>query len=90
MAPGQLEYAKRELLGHRKSVHSLSWSPSGRKLASSGADDCVRTWNVEASAGAKPERTDLALVSQGGVVYAVQWHPKRDDLLASLTERYLR
>jgi WD40 repeat protein len=89
MAP-QLEYTKRELHGHRKAVQALAWAHTGRKLASAGADECVRTWNVELSAGAKAERCDLALMSQGGAVVAVEWHPKREDQLASLTDKYLR
>ena len=90
MAPGLFEPARRELQGHRKSVAALAWSPSGRRLASGGADECVRTWSVEASASAKPERSELALMGQGGAVAAVEWHPRREDQLASLTEKHLK
>lgn len=90
MAPPQLEHTRRELHGHRKAVTCLAWSASGRKLASGGADDTVRTWNVEASASAKPERCELALMNQGGSVEGVEWHPRREDQLASLTDKHLK
>jgi WD40 repeat protein len=89
MAPA-LESTRRELVAHRKAVLCLAWSASGRKLASGGADECARTWNVEASASAKPERVDLMLSHSGAAVTSVAWHPKRDDQLATLTDRHLR
>ncbi|GBF93287.1 THO complex subunit 3 [Raphidocelis subcapitata] len=82
--------ARRDLAGHRKAVLSLAWSPNGRRLASASADESVRTWAIDPSAGAKPERSEISLLGQGGPVVAVEWHPKRDDQVASLTDKYLR
>ena len=89
MAPA-LEATRRELQAHRKAVLSLAWSASGRKLASGGTDECCRTWNIEASASAKPERVDLMLSHSGAAVTSVGWHPKKEELLATLTDRHLR
>ena len=85
----ELTPARRELHGHRKSVLALSWAHTGCKLASASADESVRTWNVEAAASAKPERSDLTLASLGQVS-AVEWHPKRDDQLGVLTDKQLK
>lgn len=90
MATPELGHSRRDLVGHRKSVVSLSWSHTGRKLASGSNDESVRTWNVEANPSAKAERCDLALTGLGGIVQAVEWHPKRDDQLGVLTDKQLR
>jgi hypothetical protein len=71
-------------------VTSLAWSPNGRRLASASADESVRTWAIDASPGAKAERSEITLMGQGGPVLGVEWHPKRDDQVASLTDKYLR
>jgi WD40 repeat protein len=99
MGPPPLEYSKRDYAGHRKAALSLSWSASGRRLASGGCDEQVRVWNVEAAppgGGGKAEhRAELAILPNsasggGGAVYRVGWHPKRDDQLALVTEKYLK
>lgn len=56
------------LLGHEAQVSSVSWSPDGRYLASTGRDRTVRFWDVGAS---RLVRT-VALESFG---LAVRWSP---------------
>lgn len=40
----------RELTGHNPPVDSVVWSPDSSQLASGGADDTVRIWDVESGA----------------------------------------
>jgi len=95
MSPPPLDSTRRELLGHRKAVLALSWSLTGRRLASGSADEHVRIWSIEAGANAKPERAEIVLMPSnqsggGGAVLDVGWHPKREDQLALLTDKCLK
>jgi WD40 repeat protein len=37
----------REIVGHKKKVHSVAWNVTGRKLASGSVDQTARVWDVE-------------------------------------------
>jgi WD40 repeat protein len=61
--------AGREILtlkGHTGKVHSVSWSPDGKRLATGSADGTVKVW--DASAGRE-------LLAYTGKVTSVSWSP---------------
>jgi THO complex subunit 3 len=41
-------FTVKDLLGHKKKVHSVDWSCDGARLATGGADQTARIWDVEA------------------------------------------
>jgi serine/threonine protein kinase len=61
--------------GHTDDVLSVSWSPDGKSLASSGADLTVRLWDV----GARRQLGD-PLNGHTGWVWSVAWSPDGQTL----------
>ena len=57
---------------HQQLVHSLTWSPDGKILASGASDAQVLIWNLNG--------TVLARKTQAGVVRSVAWSPDGQQL----------
>jgi WD40 repeat protein len=70
--------------GHTKRIHSVSWSCSGAKLATSSADGTVRVWSVDAAAGSA--RVVSTLTGHEGHAERVAFHPKEENVLASTSD----
>jgi WD40 repeat protein/esterase/lipase superfamily enzyme len=73
----------RKLSGHSEALSSLSFSPSGRLLASKGDDDQVRLWRTDTweLVGSLPEPAN-------GEYYAIAaFHPLKDDELATMGDK---
>jgi WD40 repeat protein len=67
--------------GHTKRIHSVAWSCSGAKLATSSADGTVRVWSVDVSAVSA--RAVSTLTGHEGHVERVAFHPREENVLAS-------
>eukprot|EP00898_Chlorokybus_atmophyticus_P002357 jgi/Chlat1/3121/Chrsp21S03352 len=72
----------KEYTGHKKAVHSLSWNCAGRKLASAGADNNVRVWNVEYQ-GHHNRDSEAELRGHTSSIQQVVWDPRSTDHLAT-------
>lgn len=64
------------LRGHRDAIHSVSFSPNGKQLASAGSDRSVRLWDVAS------EQELRCLLGHEGPVFAVAFNAD-GSLLAS-------
>ena len=70
------------LLGHQGPVNGVTWSPDGNKIASCGADNTIRIWDVHSG-------RVQAVLEGNSSVYAVAWEP--DGVrLASTSDRAIR
>jgi transducin (beta)-like 1 len=64
------------LKGHSDSVTAVSFSPSGRLLATGAADQCVHVWSAADGSLVRTYRGN-------GQVFAVSWNSSGDKLAAS-------
>jgi WD40 repeat protein len=55
--------------GHTGAVHTLAWSPDGKRIASAGDDHLVRIW--DATTGENP----MNFLAHSGIVDAIAWSP---------------
>jgi WD40 repeat protein len=62
-----------DLIGHRASVRSVSWSPDGRRLATASWDGTARVWDADG-------RKILALEGHRSQVNCVAWSPDNTRL----------
>jgi THO complex subunit 3 len=67
----------RELLGHKKEVHSLGWNMGGTRLASGSVDQTARIWSLEHGKHSLELRGHTASVDQ------LAWDPTSPDRLAT-------
>jgi WD40 repeat protein len=66
--------------GHRERINRISWSPTGRFLASASQDHTSCIWQL---GDTKPTKT---LRLRGNSVYSVAWYPsEQEDLVALAT-----
>eukprot|EP00877_Chromochloris_zofingiensis_P002367 jgi/Chrzof1/12130/Cz06g22100.t1 len=88
--PGNPDYPVRLLQGHRRRVCTVGWSCNGKKLASGSEDQTVKIWAVEPAVTNKVEKADVEFKGHTESVVNLAWHPKRDDQLASLSDKTIR
>jgi len=82
-----MEYAKKffsecrtkDLLGHKKKVHSVAWNCNGRKLASGSVDQTVRVWTPLDHGAAR----DIELKGHTDSVDQLCWDPTHPDTLCT-------
>ncbi|GAX84223.1 hypothetical protein CEUSTIGMA_g11646.t1 [Chlamydomonas eustigma] len=78
------KYNARELSGHRKKIHTLAWSPNGKRLATGSQDYAIRIWALEPYHVSKSERAEIELKGHADAVVSLQWRPGHQELLASV------
>jgi len=76
-------HVTREILGHRRRVHSVAWNCAGRKLASASVDTTARVYDVER--GGVHSGRDVELKGHGDSVDQVAWDPVSPDRLATIS-----
>ena len=57
------------LRGHSGLVHSVAWSPDGKRLATASEDNTAKVWDAESG------QELLTLSGHSGLVYSVAWSP---------------
>jgi WD40 repeat protein len=58
------------LIGHKKAIYGLAWSPDGKRLASAGSrDNSLRVWDARTGEMRK------AFTGTGGRVFSIAWSP---------------
>ena len=72
----------REIMGHKKKVHSVAWNSVGRKLASGSVDQSARVFDVEHGVQAGKE---IELKGHSDSVDQVSWDPTAVDRLATIS-----
>ena len=72
----------REIVGHKKKVHSVAWNRAGRKLASGSVDQSARVWDVEHGVQSGKE---IELKGHSDSVDQLTWDPSQSDVLASVS-----
>lgn len=81
-APRELPAAaQRQLHGHSRELHALSWSPAAGLLASASADGSVRVW--EAAGGNSVACTPAGGADPSEMMIAVEWAPDGQALAAA-------
>jgi WD40 repeat protein len=70
-----------ELVGHKRYVGALAWSPDGRTLASGSSDHTIRLWRDDAV---------QVLIGHENVVLALAWAPDGLRLLSGSADRTAR
>ena len=75
-------FGTREIAGHRRRVHSVAWSCTGRKLASGSVDQTARVYDVEH--GLHSGR-DIELKGHTDSVDQMAWDPTSPDRLATVS-----
>jgi len=73
----------RELIGHKKKVHSVAWNSTGRKLASGSVDQTVRIWGIDSSSTTLSTKDSMPLTGHTESVDQLCWDPTNADRLAS-------
>jgi len=72
----------REIMGHKKKVHSVAWNSVGRKLASGSVDQSARVFDVEHGVQAGKE---IELKGHSDSVDQVSWDPTAVDRLVTIS-----
>jgi WD40 repeat protein len=70
------------------SVHSVAFSPTGRTLASVGADGAIRLWDI--ANPARPRLLGLILTGGGGSISSVAFSPDRRTLASGSLDGTVR
>eukprot|EP00850_Spirogloea_muscicola_P004517 SM000019S05061 [mRNA] locus=s19:698378:702152:+ [translate_table: standard] len=75
----------REYVGHRKSVHSVAWNSTGRKLASGSTDYTANIWHIDPAGSGKTGGAgkEVELRGHTSSVEQVCWHPSHPDTVAT-------
>jgi len=74
----------RRCVGHQNHVHSLTFSPDGRHLATGSWDQTVRLWDVATGKETRQYR------GHGGALYAVAFSPDSKVLASSSHDKTIR
>lgn len=64
-----------EFIGHKKKVHSVAWSCTGRKLASGSVDQTARVWVLDQTGFRNEHKSELELKGHSDSVDQVTWDP---------------
>jgi THO complex subunit 3 len=70
----------KELIGHKKKIHTVAWNNNGKKLASGSVDQTISIWSVE-----NRIIKDFELKGHTDSVDQLCWNPKNSDQLASVS-----
>lgn len=68
----------KEILGHKREVHTLAWNSTGKKLASGSVDQIVRIWTIGHSS-----KDLVELKGHTGSVHQLCWDPIHPETLAT-------
>ncbi|URE31532.1 CTLH [Musa troglodytarum] len=63
---------KHKLIGHKKSVLMVAWSPDDGQLLTCGMEEAVRRWDVHSVNASTSEKTGLGLISCGWLLHGKQ------------------
>ena len=69
----------KEYSGHKKKVHTVSWSCRGHKLASGSVDQTVRVWSIDQAGSAK----STELTGHSDSVDQLRWDPTNAEVLGT-------
>ena len=69
----------REYYGHKRKVHSVDWSMSGKKLASGSVDQTARVWTIEGAGAGR----DVELRGHSDSVDQIAWDPTHAERLVT-------
>lgn len=69
----------RELVGHKKKVHTVGWNLDGRRLASGSHDNLIMIWHI----GSKSQEREHEFSGHTEQVDQIMWDPTSADVLAS-------
>lgn len=67
------------LEGHTATIHTISWSKDGRRIASTSDDGTVRVWDLDTG-------KEIWKFEAGDRTYGVTWSPNGSKLFASANE----
>jgi serine/threonine protein kinase len=74
-----------ELTGHRGAIHSLAFSPDGKRLASTGSDGSIKEWELRLIDWNRfePLKASMEMTDHRGPVYGVTFSPDGTKLASA-------